>query len=281
MYIKPNDIDIFWKNIVDNCKVADLKITNVVKKESGYSYDFSFVSSDKISVFGNGYFINKDDPYLIVLPGYMDSFKFQHLKRYVDIGYQYITIEYRDQVGRTKDIERKYKTYKKGLDDKNNFYLKDLAIDTIMLIKYIKTISSNVSLLGYSQGGGMSLLLGSYMQFEKIVCIFPSFSNNELRLENRLSSSRLFLEYIEENINSKDMVLNTISYYDTMNTVHNYKNINTLVILSYKDYICTMDNFFYTYENMKYKPLLVVDKNNLHTQGKHTKTKDILKFLKK
>lgn len=275
-YKKPLDFENFWEHNKLNC-VPNLIIYNKILDKNGYSFEFKFNSFDNFVVTGHGYINNNSNKTILCLPGYMTSFKKENMLKYAKNNFNYFSIYFRNQITE-EDKKSKTSLYHIGILEKNNFYLNLLIKDSMLLYNYLNKNYSNVSILGYSQGGGISLFLGYLFNIKKVVSIFPSFSNNYDRMSKALGSAKQLKSYIKNKPNNYNLVLKTLSYFDTIYLSEYIKN-KYLVILSEKDDVCPISDFMPTYNNFYTKPILKTYKYKKHTEGKNIYINQIIKYL--
>ena len=99
-------------------------------------------------------------------------------------------------------------------------------------------------------------------------------------MSKALGSAKQLKSYVNNNPNNYNLVLNTLSYFDTIYIADKIKN-KYLVVLSEKDNICPIDDFIPTYNNFYTKPILKIYKYKKHTEGKSIYINEIIKYLNK
>jgi cephalosporin-C deacetylase len=157
-------------------------------------------------------------------------------------------------------IDRGY--FSEGADDPETWVfrrmLQDAIIATRVMQAQIEVDEDRIAAMGMSQGAGIAIWLGAHCPIVKAVCAdMPFLSGIRHTLTNTvyrypLKELRDFMESIPL---GEARVLNTLSYFDTMNQATRCK-VPTHVSLGLKDPACRPETVRATYEALPGEKLL-------------------------
>ena len=251
--MKPSDIDRFWKDTVNELKEIALdpvlEINLALSGREFTTYNVSLQSYQNKRLRGwystpNDIRPGKNAPAILAVPGYQGNKNIP-----IDLvmsGYVVLTLFPRAQGESIQewDLEEGTKlTY--HIEDKYSYYYRGAYMDCIRGLDFLQSKDevdhNRLGMWSRSQGGGFTLAtaalddrLNVAVAEEPFLCNFPQAV--------KLSSTPYceLRDYLAEHENDRDNLLNTLSYFDSLNLVSNI-TCPTLVNIGMKDEICPYD----------------------------------------
>jgi cephalosporin-C deacetylase len=110
----------------------------------------------------------------------------------------------------------------RGVEDPHGYVYRSIAVDCLLSLEAVRGLDmidgGRVGVMGTSQGGALSLMMGALDETVKAVsCDLPWLTFFEYQLAHEVEGPYNELkEYIRRNPDKKDAALNTLSYFDTL-----------------------------------------------------------------
>lgn len=158
-------------------------------------------------------------------------------------------------------VERGY--FKEGIDHKETWIYRRFYQNSVLAFRILGQHSSvdpdHLGVMGMSQGGGMSIWMGSWVPNIKAVCSWMPFlgdMNEVIAHKVCRYPNKEILDYIHNDPLKKEYVFHTMSYYDTAYQAR-YCKVPTLVALGNQDPACTPPTVEKIYDSLPQEKKLV------------------------
>lgn len=294
---KREDFYEFWKSTIEKAKSVPLNSTL-----QEYAYPSPYVKVYEITYNGfddtriHGWymiptFVKKEKyPCIIHYHGFGgNAGSPSDFMKWIIMGIAVISIDCRDQSGKTVDNGKYSSGYKnnvvcKGILDKEEYYFRAVYMDCLKAIDFAyeqkEVNKEKIIIAGGSQGGalGMAVCALDDRPYMAMVDV-PSNSNLEKRVEGAHGAFSSVTEYLKAYPEKTDKVLETLSYFDTMNMAHNIK-CKVLASVALKDNVCPAKYYFATYNRIQSPKDIKIYPFNGHEGGRETHNEIKLRFLK-
>ena len=141
-----------------------------------------------------------------------------------------------------------------GILDKEEYYFRAVYMDCIKAIDFVcarsEVDATQIIIEGNSQGGALTIAV-SALDNRPILALagVPSNSNITERVKGANGSFGSVTEYLKANPSCTDRVMETLSYFDTMNMADRIQ-CKVVASVGLKDVICPAKMFFATYNRI-------------------------------
>lgn len=294
---KAEDFDSFWKLTLEKTKCVPLNI-----EMHPYDYPSPYVTVYSISYNGfddtriHGWYLvpkfetKEKYPCLIHYHGFTGNRgKPADFMQWIMMGVAVVSIDCREQSGETGN-NAKYSSGStqnvtcKGINDKDEYYFRAVHMDCLKAIDFAyeqeEIDKEKIIIEGGSQGGALGMAVCALDPRPYLAMVdVPSNSNISKRVEMAWGSFASVTEYLKIYPDKTDKVLNTLSYFDTMNMAHNIK-CKVLASVALKDPICPAKLYFATYNRITSEKQIHIYPFNGHEGGMGTHNEIKLRFLR-
>jgi cephalosporin-C deacetylase len=295
---KKEDFDDYWAYTIEQAKNFPLRPERkLVDYPSPHVrvYDISYNGMDETRI--NGWFIVpsfiKQDKYpcLIHYHGFSGSRgEPSDLMHWVTMGFAVLSIDCRDQGGKTGNSAVYTHGFvlnvaSKGVHNKFEYYYRFAYMDCVKAIDFAceqeEVDISKIVIEGASQGGALGMAVSALDDRPVLAMVdVPSNSNLVSRIEGYHGAFSSVAEYLKKNPGQTDLVLDNLSYFDTMNMAEKIK-CRVLASVALKDEVCPAQMYFATYNRIRSEKEIVIYPFNGHEGGGAVHTEVKLAFLKK
>jgi cephalosporin-C deacetylase len=295
---KKDDFDEFWEKTIQETKAIPLDAERtLIDYPSTYVkvYSISYNGMDDTRI--NGWyivptFVKKDKyPCLIHYHGFTGNrgqpSEFMH---WINMGIAVISVDCRDQGGITGNRAASnhgfaHNVASKGVLDKYEYYYRFVYMDCLKAIDFAceqeEVDVTKIVIEGGSQGGGLGMAVSALDDRPVLAMVdVPSSSNLVRRVEGYHGAFSSIAEFLKKHPNQTDLVLDNLSYFDTMNMADRIK-CRVLASVGLKDDVCPAQMYFATYNRILGEKEMVIYPFNGHEGGESTQTEVKLAFLKR
>ena len=248
--MKPSDIHSFWSETID--RLGNVPINAVVKLNENLSerefatYDVVLSSYENVRLRGwysvpNDISEKRRGPAILAVPGYQGNKNIP--TQLVVSGYCVFTLFPRGQgesvAEWSLDTGTKL-TY--HIEDKHYYYYRGAYMDCIRGLDFLQSrtevIPERLGMWSRSQGGGFTLATAALDRRLKVaVAEEPFLCNFPLAVNLESSPYRELRDYLSVNPEKRQLVLETLSYFDQLNLAPGIQ-CPTLVNIGMKDQTC-------------------------------------------
>jgi cephalosporin-C deacetylase-like acetyl esterase len=181
---------------------------------------------------------------------------------------------------------RSWDMWVRGLESKDNYYYKGLFLDCIRAMDFLETRKDvdqqRIAIWGGSQGGGLSFSTAALDKRIDLciadisyMCEYPEYFEitHWDEVDNWFARNPAY---------TWDLVLNTLTYYDTKNFTDKIE-CPVWMGIGFQDDVCPPSTSFTSYNYVKTKKSYVVYKNEKHNQPKEhyiNRFTELRKFFK-
>lgn len=294
---KKEDFDEFWEKTIQETKSIPLHAErNLVDYPSTHVkvYSISYHGMDDTRI--NGWyivptFVKKDKyPCLIHYHGFTGNrgqpSDFMH---WISMGIAVISVDCRDQGGITGNRAPSnhgfaHNVASKGVLDKDEYYYRFVYMDCLKAIDFAceqeEVDVTKIVIEGGSQGGGLGMAVCALDDRPILALVdVPSSSNLVSRVEGNHGAFSSVAEYLKKHPNQTNLVLDNLSYFDTMNMADRIK-CRVLASVGLKDDVCPAQMYFATYNRIVGEKQIEIYPFNGHEGGESIQTEVKMKFLK-
>ncbi len=295
---RKGDFDEFWKKTIQQTKAVPLRAEKIlIDYHSNHIkvYDISYNGMDDTRI--NGWFIvptfvKKDKyPCLIHYHGFSGSrgepSEFMH---WIMMGFAVLSVDCRDQGGKTGNCASYTQGFalnnaSRGIHSNFEYYYRSVYMDSVKAIDFAieqeEVDASKIVLEGASQGGALAMAVSALDDRPTLAMVdVPSNSNIVSRIEGYHGAFSSVTEYLKKYPLETDSVMDTLSYFDTMNMADKIK-CRVLASVALKDEICPAQMYFATYNRICSEKDIVIYPFNGHEGGGAVHTEVKLGYLKK
>lgn len=292
-----DDFDDFWEDTLQQNRSIPLNPTR-----ERYDYPSPYVDVYSITYQGfdetriHGWYIvpkftsDKKLPCLIHYHGYTGNrgtpANFMH---WITMGIAVLSVDCRDQSGETGNSARytsgsTQSSISKGLLDKNEYYFRAVYMDCVKAVDFAcrqpEVDTERIIIEGGSQGGalGMAVCALSDRPYLAMVDV-PSNSNLNKRVAGAHGSFASVTKYLGLYPHRTDQVLETLSYFDTMNMAHKIK-CKVLASVGLMDNVCPAKMYFATYNRITAPKEIRIYPFNGHEGGGAVHLEEKMRFLR-
>ncbi|WP_248927935.1 acetylxylan esterase [Paenibacillus hamazuiensis] len=295
---KQDDFDAFWERTVAEARAVPL---NPERKPADYPsphvkvYAISYNGMDRTRIHGwfiVPAFLKKDKyPCLIHYHGFSGSrgqpSDFMH---WVMLGIAVLSVDCRDQGGKTGNSASYTHGFtlnvaSKGVHDKDEYYYRFAYMDCVKAIDFAcaqeEVDAAKIVIEGASQGGALGMAVCALDDRPALAMVdVPSNSNLVRRIEGNHGAFSSVAEYLKKHPDQTDLVMNNLSYFDTMNMADKIR-CRVLASVALKDETCPAEMYFATYNRIQSEKEIVVYPFNGHEGGGAVHREVKLAHLKK
>jgi cephalosporin-C deacetylase len=229
-------------------------------------------------------------PCLIRFPGFNGSRGDPaSLMHWVMMGFVVLSVDVRQQGGNTGSKAAYSSGFamnvaSQGLNNKYEYYYRYVTMDCLKAIDFAcaqaEVDPSRIVLEGGSQGGGLAMALAALDDRPVLAMAdVPSLSHLTQRVEGLNGAFRCAAEYIKQHPDELDVVLDTLSYFDTMNMADRI-TCRVFASVALKDETCPPGMFFATYNRIAGEKDIVIYPFNGHEGGGGKQTEKKLDYVK-
>lgn len=293
---KQEDFDDFWQRTIAKANAVPL---NALAEEVPYT-------SPYVSVYSITYQGMDDTPIYgwYITPKFLQGKKVPCVIRYHGLGgnraqpnnhllwpmhgMAVLAVECRDQSGLTRDFAR----YTSGLSgnvtlrgilDKEEYYFTNVYMDCLKALDFACTRPevdpSKLILDGGSQGGALVSAISALDDRPFLAMAdVPSNSDIAQRVVGKTGSFGSVQDYLCKHPQHTDRVLETLSYFDTMNMADKI-TCPTLASVGLKDTTCPAQQYFATYNRIHGEKQIALYPFNGHEGGGNLHTEAKLRFV--
>ncbi|MEH7480974.1 acetylxylan esterase [Neobacillus drentensis] len=293
-----DDFDEFWKKTIQQAKAIPLNAEKILVDYPSTHvkvYDISYNGMDETRI--SGWFIvpafmKKDKyPCLIHYHGFSGSrgepSDFMH---WITMGVAVLSVDCRDQGGKTGNSAAYTNGFVinnacRGVHDKDEYYFRAVYMDCVKAIDFAigqeEVDASKIVIEGTSQGGGLGMAVSALDDRPVLAMVdVPSNSNLVSRIEGYHGAFSSVAEYLKMHPGETDLVMETLSYFDTMNMADRIK-CRVLASVALKDEVCPAQMYFATYNRIYSEKQMEIYPFNGHEGGGSVQTEVKLAFLKR
>lgn len=293
---KKNDFDAFWRETIDEAKKVPLaaKRTRVdypIRRAIVHEIEYNGMDDTPI----HGWMIVPDLadgeplPCLIRYHGFNGSRSepsaFMH---WVMMGFVVIAVDCRDQGGRTGNRASYSSGFSmnvasKGVHNRYEYYYRYVYMDCLKAIDFAceqaEVDSSRIVIEGGSQGGGLAMAVAA-LDDRPVLALadVPSNSNLTQRVEGQNGAFASAAEYIKKHPDELDLVLDNLSYFDTMNMADRM-TCRVFASVALKDDTCPPEMYFATYNRIAGEKDIVIYPFSGHEGGGAAQTERKLAYV--
>ncbi|MDI4645154.1 acetylxylan esterase [Cohnella hashimotonis] len=281
---KRDDFDDFWRETIDEAKKVPLaaKRTRVdypIRRANIYEIQYDGLDGTPI----HGWMLVPDVgvggplPCLIRYHGFNGSRSepsaFMH---WVLMGFVVISVDCRDQGGRTGNHASYSSGFSmnvasKGVHNRYEYYYRYVYMDCLKAIDFAceqtEVDRSRIVVEGGSQGGGLAMAVAA-LDDRPVLALadVPSNSNLTKRVEGQHGAFASVAEYIKKHPSELDLVLDNLSYFDTMNMADRIA-CRVYASVAMKDDTCPPQMYFATYNRIAGEKDIAIYPFNGHEGG--------------
>ncbi|TBL81071.1 acetylxylan esterase [Paenibacillus thalictri] len=293
---KKDDFDAFWAGTIRQARSVPLRPEiQPVDYPSRHVkvYDISYNGMDETRI--HGWFLvpafAKQDRYpcLIHYHGFTGSrgmpSDFMH---WTAMGLAVLSIDCRDQGGRTGNHTAYSHGFalnvaSKGVHDKLEYYYRFAYMDCMKAIDLACGLEevdvSKIVIEGASQGGALGMAVCALDGRPALAMVdVPSNSNLVSRIDGYHGAFSSVAEYLKKHPDQTDLVLDNLSYFDTMNMADRIK-CRVLASVALKDEVCPALMYFATYNRLRCDKEIAIYPFNGHEGGGALHTERKMAFL--
>lgn len=293
---KKSDFEEFWEETIHLAKSVSLRPEKVL-----YDYPSQYVRVYSITYNGfdetriHGWYIvplfpaKEKYPCLIYYHGFSGNRGMpEDFMMWVVQGIAVISIDCREQCGETGNSASyscgsAQNVLSKGLLDKNEYYYRAVYMDCLKTIDFAQTCDEvdmdRIIINGGSQGGALGMAVCSLDSRPWIAMVdVPSCSNIEKRIEDATGGFASVVEYLKKYPERVDQVLDTLSYFDTMNMADKIQ-CKIFASVGLADTTCPAKLFFASYNRIQSPKDIIIYPFNGHEGGHKVHTHLKLKFV--
>ncbi|MEF2247414.1 acetylxylan esterase [Paenibacillus sp. IITD108] len=290
------DIDQFWERALEEAGQHPLPISSErveVPFDGVTAHRIAYRGFDSTPIYG-WYLIpefKKQDKYpaVVIYHGYHgDKLMPEQYSSWLLLGVAVLAVDVRGQNGDTGNelpqVGGKVGGWMtQNIMDKDNCYYKAIAIDAVRAVDWLteqpQIDTSNIGVVGGSQGGGLSLLtaiLNKKVAYS--VADIPNLCHMDYGVLHSTGSLTEVAAYIKRNPDRLDSVLKTLSYFDLMNLADRL-TVPVMVSVGLKDTVCMPETIFAAYNRIEApKEIHIYPFNGHELTVQHTRK--VLQFVK-
>ncbi|WP_336773315.1 acetylxylan esterase [Paenibacillus sp. MMO-58] len=291
-----DDLDSFWSATIEHAKSVPLEPE---RTEIPYSskhvkvYDISFNGLDETRIRG-----------WLIVPAFLKQEKYPCLIHYhgfsgsrgepaghmhwVMMGMAVLAVDCRDQGGPTGNGASYTHGFlsnvaSKGVHNKWEYYYRYAYMDCLKAIDFAcaqaDIDADKIIIEGGSQGGALGMAVVALDNRPKLAMVdVPSNSNLIARIEGNHGAFGAVAEYLKRHPEQTDLVMDNLSYFDTMNLAHRIA-CPVLASVALKDETCPAQMYFATYNRIQTEKEIVIYPFNGHEGGGGRQTEVKLAYL--
>jgi cephalosporin-C deacetylase len=194
---------------------------------------------------------------------------------WVMMGMIVISVDCRDQGGKTGNAASYTHGFvgtvaSKGLYDKREFYYRHVYMDCLKAIDFAcaqsEVDNERIVVEGQSMGGGIAMAVAALDDRPKLAMVdVPSNSNITARIGGNHGMSAV-VSYLKKHPAQTDLVLDNLSYFDTMNMADRI-TCPVLASVGLMDDVCPPLMYFATYNRIASEKKIVIYPFNGHEGG--------------
>jgi cephalosporin-C deacetylase len=293
---KRPDFDGFWEETMEKTRKVPLN-----PERRLYDYPSSHVKVYDIAY--NGFDETRIHGWLI-LPSFIKKDKFPCLIHYhgftgnrgtpadfmqwIIQGVAVLSVDCREQSGKTGNCAHytggsTQSVVSKGLLDKNGYYFRAVYMDCVKAVDFAcsqeEVDASRIIIEGGSQGGALGMAVCGLDSRPYLAMVdVPSNSNLDKRVEGAHGSFGCVTDYLKQYPHQTDQVLETLSYFDTMNLAERIQ-CKILASVGLKDNICPAKMYFASYNRIQTEKEIRLYPFNGHEGGGAVHNEVKLRFL--
>lgn len=262
------DLEAFWR---ETRLQADRVPLRPVREECDYPgfladvYDISYCGFDETRIHG-WLLLPKARPRGAVLPCLIHYHGFTgdrgrpaDFLQWVALGVAVVSVDCRDQGGRTGNLAAYTSGHTgnvvcRGIQHKEEYYFRAVYMDCVKAIDFAIAQAEvdpfRIVLEGGSQGGALGMAVSALDARPWLAMVdVPSNSHLERRVIGAHGSFSSVTEYVRQHPWQLDNVLDTLSYFDTMNLAA-WIRCPVLASVGLKDAVCPADCYHATYNRI-------------------------------
>ncbi|TYP79204.1 acetylxylan esterase [Paenibacillus methanolicus] len=295
---RKDDFDEFWEETMEAARSVPLRpVVNEVPYPVKHArvYDIQYNGMDETPIHGwyiVPTFLNKPHyPCLIHYHGFSGSRgEPSELMHWVMMGFAVVSVDCRDQGGKTGSRAATTSGFSmnvasRGIHDKSEYYYRYVYMDCMKAIDFAcsrdEVDASKIVVEGGSQGGALAMAMAALDDRPQVALVdVPSNSNLARRVEGLHGAFASAAEYIKRHPEQLDLVLDQLSYFDTMNMAERI-TCRVLASVALKDEICPPEMYFATYNRIPGEKEIRIYPFNGHEGGGAFHTEEKLRFLEK
>jgi Acetyl esterase (deacetylase) len=293
-----NDLDAFWTATIEQAKNVPLQPE---RTEVDYPskhvkvYDIAYNGLDDTRI--RGWLIipailkQATYPCLIHYHGFTGSRgEPSELMHWAMMGMAVLSVDCRDQGGPTGNSASYSHGFlsnvaSKGVHNKWEYYYRYAYMDCLKAIDFAcaqpEIDADKIVIEGGSQGGALGMAVVALDKRPKLAMVdVPSNSNLVARIEGNHGAFGAVAEYLKRHPEQTDLVLDNLSYFDTMNLADRI-TCPVLASVALKDETCPAQMYFATYNRILAEKEIVVYPFNGHEGGGARQTEVKLAYLAK
>lgn len=295
---RKDDFNSFWEETLRQAKSVPLRAERV-KIEHPIRhmevYDISYNGMDETRI--HGWFIvpsflkKEKYPCLIHYHGFSGSRGVpSELMFWAAMGFAVLSVDCRDQGGKTGNSAAYSHGYStnvasKGVHNKYEYYYRYAYMDCLKAIDFAceqgEVDAGRIVIEGASQGGALGMAVAALDDRPVLAMVdVPSNSNLVSRIEGYHGAFASVAEYLKRHPEQTDLVLDNLSYIDTMNLADRIR-CRVLASVALKDEICPAQMYFATYNRIKSEKEIIIYPFNGHEGGGAAHTEYKLAYLRK
>lgn len=295
---KKEDFEAFWELTLNQAKKVPLQPQ---RTEIDYPsrhvgvYDIAYNGMDETSIRGwliVPHFLKKESyPCLIHYHGFSGSRgePSDHM-HWAMMGLAVLSVDCRDQGGPTGNSASYTHGFVgnvavKGVHDKMEYYYRYAYMDCLKAIDFAcvqaEIDPTRIVIEGVSQGGALGMAVSALDDRPAAVLVdVPSNSNLEARVEGCHGAFGGVTEYLKRHPEQTDLVLDNLSYFDTMNMADRI-HCPVLASVALKDEVCPPQMYFATYNRIRTEKEMNIYPFNGHEGGGSRQTEAKLAYLQR
>ncbi|NMA85441.1 MAG: acetylxylan esterase [Epulopiscium sp.] len=293
---KKDDFDEFWEKTLEETRSVPLNVEMEL-----YDYPSPYVQVYSVTYNGfdetriHGWFIKptfvKQDklPCIIQYHGFKGNRGLpQSFMHWITMGTAVFSIDIRDQTGWTGNAAKyscgsTQSAVCKGILNKEEYYFRAVYMDCVKAIDFVCTQEEidqeKIIIHGGSQGGALGMAVCALDDRPSLAMVdVPSNSNITKRVEQGAGSFSAVTDYLKIFPQNTDQVLDTLSYFDTMNMADRIK-CKVFASVGLKDLICPAQLYFATYNRIPGEKEIHIYPFNGHEGGQSLHMERKLRFL--